>query len=129
MKIGELARQIGVNIQTVRYYERIGLLHPDRRLESGYREYGKQAVDKLHFIKRAQQLGFTLKEVDELLSLRVDPDTTCNEVHERAVHKITDIERKIADLQRMKLGLEKLAAQCSGIGPTSECPILDALEG
>ena len=127
LTIGQLAKKAQVNIETVRYYERRGLLPEPPRKESGYRQYSENDVSRLLFIKRAQTLGFTLKEILELLNLRVDPDTTCGDVKRRAEAKIGDIEQKILALQKMKKALAKLAATCRGGGPTRECPILEAL--
>lgn len=126
---GELAKKVKVNVQTIRYYERRGLLPEPPRNESGYRQYSQNAVRRMEFIKRAKKLGFTLKEISELLSLRVDSNTTCNEVKELTEDKISDMEEKIRTLQEMKEALGKLLSACTGTGPTSECPILDALEG
>ncbi len=128
MKIGELAGRAGVNVQTIRYYERRGLLpDPDRR-PSGYREYEPQVLERLHFIKRAQELGFTLTEIGELLALRLDPRTPAAAVKARAEAKIADIDRKLHDLERIKHALVHLAGRCrGGRGPVGDCPLLDAL--
>jgi MerR family mercuric resistance operon transcriptional regulator len=126
--MGEVARRAGVNRETIRYYERIGLLQKPLRTGSGYRLYPLEAVARAQVIKHAQELGFSLKEISEWLALRVDPDTTCGEVKRRAEIKIADIEEKIRALQGMKKALTKLVAACSGRGPTSECPILEALD-
>jgi MerR family mercuric resistance operon transcriptional regulator len=128
LTIGQVARSAGVGIETVRFYEREGLLQKPARKESGYRQYENGVVDRLRFIRRAKELGFSLKEIKELLALRVDPATTCAEVRKRAESKIADVEKKIEDLQRIKQALKKLTAACRGIGPISECPILEALE-
>jgi MerR family mercuric resistance operon transcriptional regulator len=128
LTIGQVARQAGVGVETVRFYERQGLLQEPARRESGYRQYTEDAVARLRFIRRAKELGFSLKEIKELLALRVDPSTTCREVKEQAAAKIADIEAKISSLVRMKEALGKLATACRGRGPTSECPILDALD-
>ena len=128
MRIGELARSAGVNVQTVRYYERRGLLPEPRRRESGYREYTRDDLDRLRFIRRGQELGFTLSEIAELLERRTDPDTTADEVKARAEAKIADIDARIADLQRIRHALEHLAGQCrGGTGPTGDCPLLEAM--
>ncbi len=126
--IGKLAETAGVNIQTIRYYERIGLIPQPQRKESGYRQYDKKDVQKIKFIKRAKELGFTLREIQDLLTLRVDPDSTCEDIRERAEKKITDIEEKISELKRIKKALDKLTTACVGRGPTGDCPILEALE-
>ncbi len=128
LTIGQLAEKARVNVETVRYYERRGLIAQPPRRVSGYRQYSWDAVERIYFIKRAQELGFSLKEISELLTLRVDSDTTCDDVRDRAEVKITEIEEKIRDLQEMKKALTKLVAACSGRGPTGECPILEALE-
>lgn len=128
LTIGQVADQAGVGVETVRFYERQGLLEEPARRESGYRQYPQDVVSRLRFIKRAKELGFSLKEIKELLALRVDPTTTCKEVREQATAKIADIEEKIASLLRMKKALVKLTTACRGQGPTSECPILDALD-
>jgi len=129
LTIGQVARQAGVGVETVRFYERQGLLEEPSRRESGYRQYPGDVVARLRFIKRAKELGFSLKEIKELLALRVDPSTTCAEVRSKATEKITDVEQKIEALQRIRKALVKLTAVCRGRGPTSECPILDALDG
>jgi MerR family mercuric resistance operon transcriptional regulator len=128
LKIGDVAERGGVNLQTIRYYEREGLLPEPPRLESGYRMFPKDAVRRVRFIKRAQELGFSLKEIMELLSLRAAPKTRCGEIRERAEAKITDIEEKIASLQAMKTALSKLVAECSGDGPITDGPILEAFD-
>ena len=128
LTIGQVARQAGIGVETVRFYEREGLLQEPSRRASGYRQYPEDVVARLRFIRRAKELGFSLKEIKELLALRVDPTTTCWEVKEQAEAKITDIDGKIASLLRMKRALVKLTATCRGQGPTSECPILDALD-
>jgi MerR family mercuric resistance operon transcriptional regulator len=127
LTIGQLAKRAEVNIQTVRYYERRGLMPEPPRRESGYRQYPHDAVVRIQFIKHAKELGFSLKEISELLSLRVDPYTSCGDVKRRAEAKIAEIEDKIRALRRMKKALSRLAATCRGDGPTSECPILEAL--
>lgn len=128
LTIGRLAEQAGVGVETVRFYEREGLLEEPQRRASGYRQYGQEAVARIRFIRRAKELGFTLKEIKELLNLRVDPTTTCANVKVRAKAKIDDIRRRIESLQQMKQALVSLSEACSGEGPSSECPILDWLE-
>ena len=128
MTRGEIARRTGVNIETVRYYEQRGLIPRPSRSASGYRTYTEDYVERILFIKRAQELGFTLQEIVELLSLRVDPEMDRGEVKQRAEAKLADIEEKIRTLQRMKRALTKLTAACDGCGSTNECPILEALE-
>jgi MerR family mercuric resistance operon transcriptional regulator len=128
LTIGQLAKKADVHIETIRYYERKGLIPEPRRRESGYREYSDETANRILFIKRAKDLGFSLMEVDELLSLKISPGTTCSDVKSKAEEKIADIEGKIKTLQRMKKALVKVTKTCSGAGPASECPILEALE-
>ncbi|MBI2897941.1 MAG: heavy metal-responsive transcriptional regulator [Deltaproteobacteria bacterium] len=128
MTIGQVANAAGVGVETVRFYEREGLLAKPPRRPSGYRQYPPVAVRRIRFIKRAKDLGFTLGEIRELLALRVDPRTTCGDVRDRAEAKIADIDGKLLALQRMRAALVDLTKACSGRGPTSECPILDALD-
>jgi MerR family mercuric resistance operon transcriptional regulator len=126
--IGQVGRLAGVGVETVRFYEREGLLRQPERKPSGYRQYNHDVVSRLRFIAAAKELGFSLKEIKELLELRVGPHATCCDVRERAQAKISDIEEKIRTLQRMKASLVKLTKACRGRGPVSECPILDALD-
>lgn len=128
LKIGQLADRASVNVETVRYYERRGLLPEPTRTESGYRQYEGDAVARIAFIKRAQDLGFSLKEIGELLDLRPRSASACATVERRARDKIALIERKIADLERIKTALTRLAAACRTRVPAGDCPILDALE-
>lgn len=128
LKIGELARRAGVGVQTVRYYERRHLLPTAARRASGYREFTPAALDRLRFIRRAQELGFTLTEIAELLALRLDPHTTAADIKARAEQKIEDINRKLRDLERIRHALGHLAGRCrGGHAPTGECPLLEAL--
>ncbi len=129
LRTSELAQRAGVNPQSLRYYERRGLLPAPPRSPSGYRLYPPSALRVLRFIKRAQRLGFSLREVEELLSLRVGEGSTCAMVRSLAEEKIADIEAKMRELKTMKAALEELTAACGGRGPASECPILDAMEG
>lgn len=128
LTIGRVARGAGLAIDTVRYYEREGLLEKPARTSAGYRQYPADAVARLRFIRQAKELGFTLSEIRELLALKVAPGKSCADVRTRAEAKIADIEQRVAQLNRMKRALAKLAVACSGRGPTSECPILDAME-
>ncbi len=128
MKIGELARLAGVNIQTVRYYERRNLLEEPGRTASGYREYEPQDLLRLRFILRAKELGFTLSEIDELLTLRVDPRRTADDVRSRAQEKIASTERKIRDLKRIRAALQQLVVSCEAHGPVAQCALIHAIE-
>lgn len=129
LTIGALAKQVGVNLETVRFYERRRLLPEPPRSDSGYRLYPAEAARRLRFIKRAQELGFSLHEIQELLSLRVSPRSTSKEIRQRAEAKIVDIEAKIKTLESMKKALRKLTTTCIGCTPVSECPILESLDG
>jgi len=128
ISIGQVARQAGVGVETIRFYEREGLLEEPVRGVSGYRQYTEQVVNRIHFIKRAQRLGFSLKEITDLLLLRVDAETSCEEVKQRTEAKIAEVERKVVELQRMRQALLQVASLCTGQGPTSRCPMLDALD-
>lgn len=128
LTIGQVAKRAQVNIETIRYYERKGLIPPPPRRESGYRQYPEDAVNRVQFIKRAQELGFSLKEIVELLSLRVGPGTTCGDVKKLAEGKVAEIEGKIQTLERMKEILAGLTAECEGQSSASKCPILEALD-
>lgn len=129
LRIGEVARQAGVGVETVRFYERKGLLEEPQRKASGYRQYDEETVDVLRFIRRAKDLGFTLKEIKTLLNLRLDTSATRSEVREQARNKVDQIEAKIADLQRMRDSLLILIETCHGNGAALGCAILKALHG
>lgn len=127
LKTGEVAARAGVNVQTLRYYERRGLLKEPERRWSGYREYPPDTVQLIRFIKRAQELGFTLTEIEDLLRLRGDQRASCSEVRAAAEAKIEDIEKKIRALRAMKAALGVLVRSCTSDGSIRECPILEAL--
>jgi len=126
--IGEAARSAGVHVETLRYYERKRLIQRPPRTASNYRAYPAETVHRVRFIKRSQELGFSLAEIKELLSLRASPKGRCCDVRARAEAKIGDIEEKMRTLRRMKKALGKLVSECSAEGPVTECPILEALE-
>ena len=128
MTIGQVAREAGIGVETVRFYEREGLVERPARRLSGYRQFEPNAVARLRFIKQAQRLGFTLREIKELLALKLDPGATRAQVRERAVDKIADIDRRIADLRRMKKAIAPLIEACNGKGKLEGCPILAAIE-
>ena len=128
LTIGHLAKQAGVNLETVRYYERRGLLPRPPRSASGYRLFPAEAARRLTFIRRAQELGFSLTEIGELLSLRVSRSTTSGDIRVRAEAKIDDIEAKIKSLESMKKTLQKLTRVCDGCAPVAKCPILESLD-
>jgi len=129
LTIGKVAERAGVGIETVRFYEREGLLDQPPRSASGYRQFDENVIRRLEFIRRAKELGFTLNEIKELLSMRVRPDTCCEEVKAKVDAKITDIETKVTTLRRMKKVLVRLSNACGEREPTADCPILDTLEG
>ena len=125
LSIGQIAEQAGVAIDTVRYYERNGLLAPAGRLASGYRRYGASELRRLRFIRRAKGLGFTLDDIRALLALSDERDVA--EVKRAAQRKLDDIDHRIAELQRVRAGLNTLIAACPGHGRAEACPILNAL--
>lgn len=125
LSIGKLAKLVSVGIDTVRYYERNGLIAPSARLASGYRRYSEQEVARLRFIRRAQKLGFTLKEIQSLLNLSARRNVA--QVKRAAQSKLDDVDARIADLQRVRAGLALLVEACPGHGQAAECPILRAL--
>lgn len=126
---GKVARLAGVNLQTIRFYERKGLLPEPPRSEAGYRRFPSDAIRRVEFIKRAQELGFSLGEIKELLALRVRSGATCGDVRRQAEAKIRSVDEKIRSLRSMRRALERLATACSGAGPVGDCPILESLEG
>ena len=126
--IGQLAKRAGVGVETVRFYERKGLIEQPRKRNSGYRVYPDDVVQRIQFIRHAKDLGFTLAEIGELLSLRPDPRTNCDAVKSRAQAKMADIDEKMASLTRMQRSLAKLVDACDRRSQTAECPILEALE-
>lgn len=127
LRIGELARRAGLSVETLRYYERRGLIPPPARLASGYRSYPESTLQRLQFIRRCKQLGFSLDEVAQLLQLDMDPQLSAAEVKAQVDAKISAVKHKIADLQRLQHSLQALSARCCGTGSTSDCPILDFL--
>jgi len=128
LTIGQLAKHAGVGVPTVRFYERKGLLPEPARRASGYREYDFEAGRRIRFIRQAQELGFSLQEVSELLDLRMDQAGTCADVRAKAAQKITSIDAKLGSLRRMRRTLTQLVDSCPGDAPLDRCPILEALE-
>ncbi len=127
LTISRLAQLGGVNLETVRYYERRGLLPKPPRTQAGYRQFPAETAKRLHFIKRAQELGFSLEEISELLALRMEPEQNCADIRARAQAKIAAIEGKMKILTAMKSSLRSLVEQCEQCG-SAECPILTSLE-
>jgi MerR family copper efflux transcriptional regulator len=127
LTIGRIAQSAGVAIDTIRFYEREGLLPEPRRRPSGYREYDQATVSRLRFIRRAKDLGFTLDEIRELLALSADRHGGVEGVRERAAARLLAIDERIAELQRVRSGLSELVEACPGHGAPEDCPILKAL--
>lgn len=124
MKIGEVARRSGVGVETIRYYEREGLLQEPARRPSGYRQYDEATLDRLEYIRRAKDLGFTLGEIRELLELSFLPHGGCDHIRQRAEAKQADIDAKIRSLQQMKRALDKIVRQCRQNNAPARCPLL-----
>lgn len=127
MTIGAVAKRVGVAIDTIRYYEREGLLPEPLRRASGYRSYDDSAVRQLRFIRRAKDLGFTLEEIRDLLALSADRQRGVKAVKKRAQERLAAIDARIAELTRVRDGLEQLVDACPGHGSPDQCPILRAL--
>jgi MerR family copper efflux transcriptional regulator len=128
MRIGKASREAGVNVQTLRYYERRGLLPRTSRLASGYREYDSGSVALVRFIKNAQELGFTLAEVGELVALRAERSRSDEDVRRLAKRKIEAMDRRIRQLTEMKDELAALVARCEAARCKDDCVILDAFD-
>jgi len=129
LTVSQLAREAQVGIPTLRFYERANLLPKPPRTASNYRLYPADAIRRVRFIRRAQELGFTLAEIKELLSLRAGGRTTCADVRARADAKLADIEQRIRSLRRMGRALAKLASECGHRNSGPECAVLEYLEG
>src|SRR3990172_13188966 len=128
-KVGEIAEKIGVNVETLRYYEKIKIMPKPKRKESSYRFYDELDLRRLLFIKRAKELGFTLNEIKELLNLKIESTATCGDIKHLAEHKLNDIKERIRDLNNIKNVLTKLIRQCvCEEVSTDECPILEVIE-
>ena len=129
MTIGTAARKAGVGVETIRFYERRGLIEQPRRPSgNGFRVYPEQSIQRIRFIRQAQDLGFSLKEIEVLLSLRADPTTDCADVRERAQTKLEEVNNKIARLAAIQSALKSLIDACPGQGAVRSCSILEALE-
>jgi MerR family copper efflux transcriptional regulator len=127
LTIGQVAKEAGVGVETVRFYEREGLLDEPPRSASGYRQYPADTVTRLRFIRRAKDLGFSLNEINDMITLSRDPRASVAEVKSCAEAKIADIEDRLRDLQRVRDALVQLTQSCDGRTPMSRCPILLAL--
>lgn len=128
LTIGQVAKAANVHVETMRYYERRGLVPKPPRGPSLYRRYPEDTVLRVQFVKHAQDLGFSLREIRELLSLRAAPKARCADVKRRAQTKIEEIETKVHALQGMRRALRRLVSQCDGKLPASACPILESLD-
>lgn len=128
LKISDLAKQSGVGVETVRFYERQGLIRQPPRPGGAYRAYPEETVAQIRFIRQAQALGFSLEEVGALLSLKIATGSKCAAVRSRAAAKLADVEARITQLERIRIALEKLVGACPGKGPLAACTILEALE-
>lgn len=128
MTIGKISRKSGIGVETVRFYEKSGLIDEPPRTESGYRQYPENTVARVRFIRHAKELGFTLKEIKELLNLKLDSSTTCNDVRQVAEEKLKDVQAKVRSLQGIEKALDELIGACALGGPDGECPFLEALE-
>lgn len=127
--VGQLAKDAGINVETIRYYEKQGLLPKPRRRDSHYRIYDDEDLQRLLFIKRAKELGFTLKEIRELCRLRIDYDAKCGDIKNLAEQKLKDVDSRIRDLKKIRTVLAKLIDQCvdEDVLP-DECPILESIK-
>lgn len=128
LTIGAVAKAAHVNIETIRYYERRGLFPSAPRTSSGYRQYTDDSIRRIRFIKRAQHLGFSLREIEELLALRLKRRTACDAVARKTREKLTVVDKKLEALTALKRSLQRLAQACDTRAPTDDCPVLEALE-
>ncbi len=128
MTIGKAARRAGVGVETIRFYERRGLIDQPRRPDgAGFRTYPVETVRRLQFIRQAQEIGFSLREIEELLSLRADPSADCADVRQHATTKLEEVDRKIVQLEEIRGALQELIAACPGSGALRVCSIMEAL--
>ncbi len=126
--IGKLAAQTDLSTNALRFYEREGLIQPNSKSLAGYRLYGDDAVARVRFIKYAQHCGFTLTEINELLTLRAKNSACCDDVRRLAIEKKLQLEAKIRSMKVMSKALDVLIADCPDQGPVADCPILGAME-
>ncbi len=128
LTISKAATKAGVGVETIRFYERKGLIEqPPKPSDTGFRTYPEKTVQRVRFIRQAQEIGFSLREIEELLSLRADPSADCSDVRERAAAKLEEVDRKMGQLGRIRSALDELIAACPGRGALRECSIMDAL--
>ena len=128
LKIGQVAKQSDLTVETIRYYEQRGLIPEPNRLDSGYRVYPESILTRLNFINRCKDLGFSLQEISELLSIQINPENRSALVKEQVEHKIELVKDKISELQKLQGSLEQLSGLCCGEGSVSDCPIIDYLK-
>ncbi len=128
LTVGQVAKQAGVKVQTLHYYEKVGILKPAYRRESGYRAYDRGAIRVLRFIKHAQELGFSLEEIQDLLKLKSVNGSKCEDIQKKAHIHLLDVKEKIARLDRIQHVLEELIGKCQKRKAGSACPVLDALD-
>ena len=126
ISIGKLSKRTKVNIETIRYYERSGVLPSPPRTRGGHRAYGEDHLKRLNFVRRSRELGFSLDEIRQMLRLVDGHDVTCEQVREMTLEHLADVQTKIADFKRMERSLKATAAQCTG-ERVPDCPIIDAL--
>ena len=128
LTISKAAANAGVGIETIRFYERKGLIEqPPKPLDGGFRFYPDETVSRIRFIRQAQEIGFSLREIEELLSLRADPSADCSDVRQRAAAKLEEVERKMEQLGRIRSALNELIAACPGRGALRVCSIMESL--
>ena len=128
LNIGQVAKETGVTVETIRFYEKQGLIAAPRRSDAGYRQYPTETLKRIRFIQHCKEVGFTLKDIGELLALRQEPGTSCTEIKLCTMQKIEEVDQKIRDLNRIRDALARMIMKCSGQGALSECPILEELE-
>ena len=128
LSIGQLGKQAQVSVETIRYYEREGLIEKPQRTTSGYRQYPETMVRHLQFIQRAKDVGFTLRDIGELLRLKKTPGTSCTDIKLQALAKLDDVKQKITDLERIRDSLQDMVMRCNTTADLSDCPILESLE-
>ena len=128
LRIGQVAKKSRVGVETVRFYESEGLIELPERNVSGYRQFSESVIKQIQFIQHAKKLGFTLKDIRELIKLKSTGNSRCNIIKATASSKIADIQEKIDALEQMKMALQPLVAQCKSSDPISDCPILNALD-
>ncbi len=128
LTISKAAKNAGVGVETIRFYERKGLIkQPPKPIDGGFRVYPEETVARIRFIRQAKEIGFSLREIEELLSLRADPSADCSDVRERATAKLAEVNRKITELERIRAALETLIAACPGGGALRSCSIMESL--